>query len=337
MLRQSIEGNLTHPRRIRGDIPRDLEAICLKAMAKSPDRRYRTAIDLADDLRRFLDGKPTIARPLKWPGRAVRWLRRNDQLVALVVVTTVAVVLLAVGSFYIDQTRQLKVNQDRALREQEARTVVDQKHQYARNVREAFLAWRSGDTKAARDAIDAARRVASTGGEATDFATEYLASLLKAERLAIVCPAGRVTALAVSPDGKRLASGHADGTLAVWDRVTGEQLASIKGHDSEITQLVFGLGGARLVTVGAMRAGADNRALVGRSLPMARSYLLPNPYRVIARNVSCLDVSPDGNTVYAGALNGWLHAIDFLDPTRNRSVQTKGGDRITATCREPGR
>ena len=148
VLRQSIDGNMTHPRHIRREIPRDLEAICLKAMAKSSDRRYRTAIDLADDLRRFLDGKPTIARPLKWPGRAVRWLRRNDQWVALGVVTTVALLLFAVGSWYMYQTRQLQDNQDRAAKEQEARTVADQQRQYARNVREAFMAWRTGDIKA---------------------------------------------------------------------------------------------------------------------------------------------------------------------------------------------
>ena len=74
VLRQSIEGQLKYPRHIRTDIPRDLEAICLKAMDRTPARRYRTAIDLADDLHRFLDGKPTLARPLNWAGRSLKWL-----------------------------------------------------------------------------------------------------------------------------------------------------------------------------------------------------------------------------------------------------------------------
>src|SRR5262245_55443200 len=105
VLRQSIEGHRRHPRHIRPDIPRDLEAICLKAIERTSARRYRTAIDFADDLRRFLDGKPTLARPLNWAGRSVKWLRRNDQVVALAVVTIVAVVLLAVGGWYVRQTR----------------------------------------------------------------------------------------------------------------------------------------------------------------------------------------------------------------------------------------
>ena len=62
VLRQSVEGRPAPPRQLRPDLPRDLEAICLKAMARTPAERYRTAIDFADDLRRFL-GRPADGRP----------------------------------------------------------------------------------------------------------------------------------------------------------------------------------------------------------------------------------------------------------------------------------
>lgn len=73
---QVLEDEPRPPRRLNEQIPRDLETICLKAMAKSPGRRYRTAQELADDLRRFLDGKPIKARALGTPERLWRWCRR---------------------------------------------------------------------------------------------------------------------------------------------------------------------------------------------------------------------------------------------------------------------
>jgi serine/threonine protein kinase len=58
-------------------VPRELEIICLKCLQKSPDKRYKNALALAEDLRRFADGQPILARPTGPWERGVKWVKRN--------------------------------------------------------------------------------------------------------------------------------------------------------------------------------------------------------------------------------------------------------------------
>ncbi|HEY3787737.1 MAG TPA: serine/threonine-protein kinase, partial [Urbifossiella sp.] len=73
ILRQVIDDEPVQPRRLNPSIPRDLETICLKAMAKDPAARYPSAADCRDDLIRWLEGKPIWARPIGPLGRGWRW------------------------------------------------------------------------------------------------------------------------------------------------------------------------------------------------------------------------------------------------------------------------
>ncbi len=73
----------TPPRTIDPAIPVDLETIVLQAMAKSRDERYTTAEQLADDLNRFLEGKPTLAQRPTVADRAAKWVRRHRTIVSL--------------------------------------------------------------------------------------------------------------------------------------------------------------------------------------------------------------------------------------------------------------
>jgi tetratricopeptide (TPR) repeat protein len=78
-------------------VPRDLETICLKCLRKEPERRYGSAAALADDLQRFLEGRPIQARPLGWGARLWRWSRRNPTAAALLA-SALALVGLASGA-----------------------------------------------------------------------------------------------------------------------------------------------------------------------------------------------------------------------------------------------
>ncbi len=75
------------PRRLAPTVPCDLETICLKALAKDPNRRYSTARELADDLRSFLGGRPIRARTPSALERSARWLRRHPAWICMILVT----------------------------------------------------------------------------------------------------------------------------------------------------------------------------------------------------------------------------------------------------------
>jgi len=77
LLLQVLHDEPRPPRQLNDKAPRELETICLKAMAKAPARRYASAQELADDLRRFLRGEPIRARPVGRLQRLGRWCLRN--------------------------------------------------------------------------------------------------------------------------------------------------------------------------------------------------------------------------------------------------------------------
>ena len=80
------------PRKINPQIPRDLETVVLKAIAESPADRYQDAAEFADDLERFIEDRPILARRASLGERLLRWARRNP---AVATLSSVAVALLA--------------------------------------------------------------------------------------------------------------------------------------------------------------------------------------------------------------------------------------------------
>lgn len=84
-------------RRINKRAPRDLETICMKAMAKQPGDRYATALELAQDLERFCRGEPILARRTAWPARLARRIAKRPVLSALI---ATCALMLIVGSLF---------------------------------------------------------------------------------------------------------------------------------------------------------------------------------------------------------------------------------------------
>jgi serine/threonine-protein kinase len=114
--RQVINDEPVAPSRLNTKVPRDLETICLKCLAKEPQRRYAGAAALAEDLRRFEEGRPIQARPVGWGGRLWRWGRRKPTAAALLV-TALALAGLSVGGGFWLERQQAERRAETARRE----------------------------------------------------------------------------------------------------------------------------------------------------------------------------------------------------------------------------
>jgi formylglycine-generating enzyme required for sulfatase activity len=97
---QVTEHEPVSPRQLQPKLPRDLEVICLKCLRKSPRDRYATALDLADDLGRFLAGEPIRARPAGRLERIWKWARQDPTTAVAAVVSLLAVLAAAFSGGY---------------------------------------------------------------------------------------------------------------------------------------------------------------------------------------------------------------------------------------------
>ena len=122
LLRHIAEREPVNPHTHNTAIPRDLETVILKAMSKEPLQRYRKAVDLASDLKRFLDHRPVHAkRPSFWQ-RTAMWSKRHPAWVAAVmVVAMLAIIGLSVSTLLISRARDRVMIERNLAREQQQR------------------------------------------------------------------------------------------------------------------------------------------------------------------------------------------------------------------------
>jgi tetratricopeptide (TPR) repeat protein len=155
VLAQIVQKEPKAPRRINKKVPVDLETICLKCLEKDPDRRYQTAGQLAEDLRRYANRFAISARRAGPVQRLVKWVRRRPAVAA-----SLGCLLLAVGVALAFAYQAHRAEQQRLVEQEHARLqLLDEK------VRNAYQVASSGDLKRTDEAIKEIEELGASTGQ----------------------------------------------------------------------------------------------------------------------------------------------------------------------------
>jgi eukaryotic-like serine/threonine-protein kinase len=266
-VQQVLDRDPEPPHRVDSRIDRDLETICLKCLEKDPQKRYDSAAALADDLERWQNGSPIVARPVTASERVIKWARRRPAAAALIGVSLAALcALLILGLSYearlrsalgqVDQVRHDADNDRAAARKDrdDARERLTRAEGLLYTA-ESSTVLPTNPTLAMLLAIEGAQRLP---GLQSNQALQAALDTCQEERT-LLGHTDAVLAVAFSPDSRGLLTASRDGTARLWETDSGQLQHVLTGHEGAVTCAAFSPDGRRALT---LAPGPDRSAII---------------------------------------------------------------------------
>lgn len=237
LLRQVRECEPAAPRVLDPSIPRDLQKICLKAVDKSPAKRYPTARELAADLHRFLEGRPVLARPTGRLMKCYRLARRSPWLTAAISTTAISVAVGVAGIAW-----YAKLAGERAA--DAARNATDLRlNLYASDLATASVALRRGDSPLA-DQVLSRWMLPAPGPDLRGFGWKLLKQQSEpAQNRLIEHRDATITDITFSSDGSQLAIADQGGRITVHPAGGSQPSTPLPGSAENVSSIPTKFGG----------------------------------------------------------------------------------------------